>query len=250
MVYSRQYRSPHYAVTGKEMIPDYVRNHVLYEKLPDGCCVPEDSIPAVAEGHFTSARATTVGINPHGAWKRKDFLPKEWLNLDRDDLDEKLLNRVWEQKTRCFENHTHRYFTMLKPIQNACGVTYGGKYGTDQPDLACSLDLVQWTTDPVWSKLPRECSAEAQSKLLSDGAPFFKKILHENENIKLLLGNGKTVVEQFERTFNVRIDKRKVDNLGIHIYSGDLLGKQFIGWCIRRRDNVPVRRGRQPIEGG
>ena len=125
---------------------------------------------------------------------------------------------MWEEKTRYFERNTHRYFTMLKPILNACGVTYGGKYGADRPDLACSLDLVQWPTDPLWSKL------------LSDGVAFFKKILQENENIELLLGNGKTVVEQFERTFKVRFDKRKVDDLGAHIYCGDLLGKRFIGW--------------------
>ena len=137
---------------------------------------------------------------------------------------------MWEEKTRYFERNTHRYFTMLKPILNACGVTYGGKYGADRPDLACSLDLVQWPTDPLWSKLPRECSADAQSKLLSDGAASFEKILQENENIELLLGNGKTVVEQFERTFKVRFDKRKVDDLGAHIYCGDLLGKRFIGW--------------------
>ena len=42
--------------------------------------------------------------------------------------------------------------------------------------------------------------------------------------------SGKTVVEQFERTFKVRFDKRKVDDLGAHIYRGDLLGKRFIGW--------------------
>ena len=42
--------------------------------------------------------------------------------------------------------------------------------------------------------------------------------------------SGKTVVEQFERTFKVRFDKRKVDDLGAHIYCGDLLGKRFIGW--------------------
>ncbi len=157
-------------------------------------------------------------------------MPKECLTLDRDDLDEQFLNRVWEEKTRYFERNTHRYFTMLKPILNACGVTYGGKYGADRPNLACSLDLVQWPTDPVWSNLPRECSADAQSKLLSDGAAFFEKILQENENIELLLGNGKTIVEQFERTFKVRFDKRKVDDLGAHIYCGDLLDKRFIGW--------------------
>ena len=154
------------------MIPDYIREQVLNANPPDGCCVPGGSVPAVAEGHFTFARAATVGINPHGSWNRKDYLPKECLTLDRDDLDEQFLNRVREEKTRYFERNTHRYFTMLKPILNACGVTYGGKYGADRPDLACSLDLVQWPTDPLWGKLPRECSADAQSKLLSDGAAF------------------------------------------------------------------------------
>ena len=134
------------------MIPDYIREQVLNAKPPDGCCVPGGSVPAVAEGHFTFARAATVGINPHGSWNRKDYLPKECLTLDRDDLDEQFLNRVREEKTRYFERNTHRYFTMLKPILNACGVTYGGKYGADRPDLACSLDLVQWPTDPLWRR--------------------------------------------------------------------------------------------------
>ena len=79
------------------MIPDYIREQVLNAKLPDGCCVPGGSVPAVAEGHFTFARAATVGINPHGSWNRKDYLPKECLTLDRDYLDEQFLNRVWEE---------------------------------------------------------------------------------------------------------------------------------------------------------
>ena len=77
------------------MIPDYIREQVLNAKPPDGCCVPGGSVLAVAEGHFTFARAATVGINPHGSWNRKDYLPKECLTLDRDDLDEQFLNRVW-----------------------------------------------------------------------------------------------------------------------------------------------------------
>ena len=213
-----------------ELVPAYIREHVLNAKPPDGCCVPVGSIPALAEGHFTSARVATVGINPHGSWKRNDFLPKEWETLDRDDVDEQLLNRVWEEKTRYFERNTYRYFTALKPVLNACGVTYGGRYGAEQPDLACSLDLVQWPTNPRWSSLPKGCSPDAQSKLLNDGAPFFEKILQENENIQLLLGNGKTVVEQLENTFNVLFDKGKVDDLGVHIYCGNLLGKRFVGW--------------------
>ena len=229
---------------GFEMIPDYIREHILHAQPPDGCCVPEGSIPDVAEGHFYSARVATVGINPHGIWKREDYLPRVRSTLDEDDLDEQLLNRVWEEKTRYFERNTHRYFTALKPILNACGVTYGGKYGADQPDLACSLDLVQWATEPLWNKLPTQCSPDAQSKLLDDGAAFFKKLLQENENIELLLGNGKTVAEQLQRTFKVRFAKWKVDRLGAHLYCGDLLGRRFVGWSAFL-SNSPMNRSKR-----
>ena len=143
------------------MIPDYIREQVLNAKPPDGCCVPGGSVPAVAEGHFTFARAATVGINPHGSWNRKDYLPKECLTLDRDDLDEQFLNRVWEEKTRYFERNTHRYFTMLKPILNVCGVTYGGNNALIDPTWP-----VLWT----WSNGPRilcgaSCQGNAQPML-------------------------------------------------------------------------------------
>ena len=43
------------------MIPDCIREQVLNAKPPDGCCVPGGSVPAVAEGHFTFARAAIWG---------------------------------------------------------------------------------------------------------------------------------------------------------------------------------------------
>lgn len=226
------------------MIPDYVREHVLHAQPPIGCCVPKGSVPAIAEGHFTSARIATVGINPHGSWNREDFSPRQSPAMGRGYLNEHFLNRVWEEKTRYFERNTHRYFTALQPILNACGATYGGNYGSDWPELACSLDLVQWPTDPLWSELPRKCSADAQGKLLADGAAFFEKILKKNENIELLLGNGKTVVDQFQRTFDVRFDNWKVDDLGARIYRGDLLGRRFIGWSAFL-SNSPMNRSQR-----
>ena len=226
------------------MIPDYIREHVLNAQPPGGCCVPEGSVPAIAEGHFTSARVATVGINPHGSWNRRDFLPRGSLAMDRDDLNERFLSRVWEEKTRYFERNRYRYFTTLQPILSACGATYGGRYGTGGPDLACSLDLVQWPTDPLWSELPKGCSADAQGKLLADGASFFERILQENGNIELLLGNGRTVVEQFQRAFRVRFDNWKVDGLGARIYRGDLLGRRFIGWSAFL-SNSPMNRSQR-----
>ena len=212
------------------MIPDYIRKHILHARPPEGCCVPEGSIPDVAEGHFYTARVATVGINPHGVWKREHFLPKDHSTMEKVDLDEMLLIRVWEEKTRYFERHRYRYFTALEPILNQCGVTYGGQYGSRRPELACSLDLVQWATNPLWNELPTKCSPHAQRKLLDDGAVFFRKLLAECENIELLLGNGRTVCEQLERTFGVRFDKWKVDELGVSLYSGCLLGRRFVGW--------------------
>ena len=201
------------------MIPDYIREHILHALPPSGCYVPDGSLPAVAEGRFYRARVATVGINPRGAWMRGDYFPEERQTLDAADLDEGFLNRVWEEKTLYFERNRYMYFTSLEPILNDCGDTYGGMYEAVQPNLACSLDLVQWPTDPLWSGLPKE--GYAQSKLLDDGVPFFKRLLQEHENIELLLGNGKTVVERLERTFRVRFRKWQAVDLGTYIYCGE-----------------------------
>ncbi|MDE2838650.1 MAG: hypothetical protein OXL97_14275 [Chloroflexota bacterium] len=84
-----------------------------------------------------------------------------------------------EDKRGYFEKRTYGYFTHLEKILNACGATYGGLCAQGQPnlDLAASLDVVQWTTDPLWSKLPRRCSPDAQKILLDDGVPFFRETL-------------------------------------------------------------------------
>ena len=64
--------------------------------------------------------------------------------------------------------------------------------------LACSLDLVQWPTNPLWSEIPKE----AQAKLLEDGRPFVELVLEKNPSIGLLLGNGHTVVRELEQAFS------------------------------------------------
>ena len=109
----------------------------------------------------------------------------------------------------------------------------GGLYAQGQSnlDLATSLDVVQWTTDPLWSKLRRRCSPDAQKILLDDGVPFFRETLRRNARIALLLGNGRTTVEQLERAFEVRFCRwRETELGGTYLYCGELLGRQFIGW--------------------
>ncbi len=199
-------------MTGGMDYPAYIRDATP----PSGCCVPAGALPHVVEGHVNEAVVATVGINPHGVWHRGDYPP----------LSEGGAEKVWEGKRRYFENNRYRYFTVLEPILNACGASYGGLYVSRKPDLACSMDVVQWPTDPLWSDLDRR----VQDRLIEDGRPFFEQVLRESPNIRLLLGNGKTVVRRLERIFGTRFEQRMYKSLGTSVFSGDLLGKRFIGW--------------------
>ena len=200
-------------MTGGMDYPAYIRDAAP----PRGCCVPVGALPHVVEGHVNDAAVATVGINPHGVWHRGDYPP----------LNEGGAEQVWEEKRRYFENNRYRYFTVLEPILNACGASYGGRYTSDQPHLACSMDVVQWPTDPLWAKLDRRI----QDRLIEAGRPFFERVLQESPNIRLLLGNGSTVVKGLERIFETRFEQRADDgSLGATLFSGELLGRSFIGW--------------------
>ena len=202
--------------------PAYIRDAAP----PDGCCVPVGALPHVVEGHVNEAVVATVGINPHGVWHRSDYPP----------LMEGGAQQLWEDKQRYFEKHRYRYYTVLEPILNACGASYGGRY-VSQPNLACSLDVVQWPTNPLWAYLDKR----VQHRLIEAGRPFFERVLEESPNIRLLLGNGRTVVERLEGIFETRFEQRVERRLGTTVFWGELVGRRFIGWS-RFLSNAPLNR--------
>ena len=51
-------------------------------------------------------------------------------------------------------------------------------------------------------------------------------------------------MDQFQRTFGVRFDNWKVDDLGARIYRGDLPGRRFIGWSAFL-SNSPLNRSQR-----
>ncbi len=136
------------------------------------------------------------------------------------------------------ERIPYSYFTHLEKILNACDATYGGLYGEDKShlDLTASLDVVQWTTNPLWSELPRRCSPDAQRGLLDDGVPFFRETLSRNARIGLLLGNGRSAVEQLERAFKVEF--RRVARGGTR-YASVLW--ESVGQAVHRLEHVSVK---------
>ncbi len=119
-------------------------------------------------------------------------------------------------------------FGRLERVLKKCGVSYGGKYDLENhysDRLACSLDLVQWPTSPLWGKIPKE----AQAKLLKDGKPFVELVLERNSSIRLLLGNGHTVVRELEQAFSVQLEScGQIE--GFRLFIGEVQGVRFIGW--------------------
>ena len=220
------------------MIPDYMLKQILEAKPPEGCCVPEGALPALAEGHLEIARVATIGINPHGGPHTNEWLREKYSPLDKGGAE-----RLWEHKTTYFEYKKYRYFSSLERILKKCGFSYGGQY--DHEDhysdcFACSLDIAQWPTNPRWGQVPKT----AQEELLRDGAPFLRKILEKNPRVKLMLGNGSSVVEGLEKAFGVRFNKTKpikgLWRYDVQMYDSALLGRRFIGWSVNLQSSPGV----------
>ena len=213
-----------------ESIPSYIRDYLLGAKPPKNCCVPEGSLPALVEGDLRQAIVATIGINPHGGLSRDKYPP----------LDEGGAEMVWNDKQQYFRKRRYSYFGRLERVLNKCGISYGGKYdleGHYSDRLACSLDLVQWPTSPLWSMIPKKSQAE----LLKDGRPFVELVLEKNPRIGLLLGNGHTVVRNVEQLFSTQLE-RCGEIEGFRLYIGEVQGVRFIGWnyfLSRRGVTIP-----------
>ena len=141
------------------------------------------------------------------------------------DLENAPLASVAEVLKDCnqyFQRNPYEWFNDLELILNACGSSYCD-------GSACHLDLIQWATKPTWTKLP----SRAQSCLLDSDLPFLKEQLR-NENIKLLLVNGRRVIKEFESAFCTKLrELRPVEAYGktICLYDGFILDRvRVIAW--------------------
>ena len=199
------------------VLPRYAQLRAA-QKPPDGCCVPDGAIPTVAYGDPDKARVATIGLNPgHGHQReaRRGAQPGVAPNAD-----EKLYGYDYFDVFRA----TPGFFNPLEKVIVACDASY-------LDGSACHLDLAQWPTSKRWRDLP----PGAQAKLLYDGRPFVRRQLEENPGIKLLLGDGKTVMEQMKKVLPAEykhIETVTVDGYRypVRVFVGEALGKRLIGW--------------------
>ncbi len=232
---------------------------MVSDRLPDYLCemvrrsVPSNvvfrgSTPFFALGDPTQSEIATLGINPskrefvenarllRGSARRLATLESLGAN-DLASLSDEQIGEVIDDCARYFDSDRNPYGRWFNPLD---------KLLRDSADVsfydgtACHLDLVQWATDPVWGEL----SDETKQLLLDDGVPHLLEQLR-HENIRLVLLNGRSVLDQVQAVGLATLSKEGVLPLGkttCTLYVGKGEGIRFLGWSTNLQSSRGVSR--------
>lgn len=224
-------------------VPDYIERRIRCPVPADSRVIP-GTTPVVAFGDVSQARVATLGINP----SRVEFLDqqrKERIASDRrlathrslgvSDLVKAPAAAIHQVLGDCngyFQRNPYRrWFDQLEPVLKACGASY-------YDGTACHLDLVQWATDLAWSNLP----TEVQRRLLRNDAPFLLEQL-TNENIEILLLNGRTVVSATSKEMNTTFNEFGLAHQDTRLFAGMVRDRiQVVGWSQNLQSSRGVTR--------
>lgn len=182
-------------------VDDVVKELVNYSRcLPAESSVLKWASPIAAFGDPYRAHIATLGLNPSNR-EFEDRKGNELRGQDRRfptlnslgiiDWKEATDSHIEEVATACrvyFERNPYRgWFNKLDSIIQATGASF---YSRTCP--AVHLDLVPFATKPKWANLPK-----AERELLLDGASFALGTLLRDTPIRLLILNGRSVVNTF-----------------------------------------------------
>lgn len=227
-------------------VPDYIERRIR-RPIPNDSYVVPGSTPVVSFGNAHSARVATLGLNP----SRVEFLDRNGRELDDPsrrlathrslgtsviaDAPPSVVLQVLEDCNSYFCRSPYRWwFDRLEMILEACGASYYN-------GSACHLDLVQWATDPTWARLQ---PAIIRKRLLEADAPFLVEQL-TNENIQLLLVNGKGVIDQLQRIVGSTLEQREpivgLAHRDTNFFSGTILDRvPVIAWSTNLQSSFGV----------
>ncbi len=223
------------------MIDDQLLIDRIRRPRPEWAPVVDGSLPVTSFGDLKKARVATVAINPSVREFRgqsadrpllpvrlKRFIDRESLGLGEFEIPSpEQAARVAESCTRYFDGNP--LWQWFRPMQTYVLDPLGLSY---QERSAVHLDLVQWATDPVWSKMK---DASAQARLVEDDLPFLRALISQGD-FELILLNGLTVVETFRRfgLFEVQREEKRVlgGSTQNTLYSGTVGGRRALGWTL------------------
>ena|GEM_PF-87817 len=204
------------------------------------------STPVLSFGNASDAVVATLGLNP----SRQEFLDQNGRELSGkarrfetlaslgvtslNSASEAMLRRVVHACNGYFQaNPYRRWFDQLEPVLQSVGASY-------YDGSACHLDIVQWATDPVWSKIPDRA---VRGQLLEEDSAF---LLHQLRagSFNLLLINGSGVIRQFEAMTGISLQpvgSVHGSSAEALISVGSLpLGPQVIAWSVNVQSSFGV----------
>lgn len=228
-----------------------VSNELLIQRImqerPGFKELVENSYPVTSFGDLTSARVLTIGINPsidefHSRKKGRPLLEASAkrlvdsevlgivagtpLNREQAELVLKGNNLYFAKSGNPYHWFNALEEFALKPI--------GASYFDGS---AAHVDLVQWATDPVWSRIQDEA---VQSELVRSDVDFLTSVL-QSKKWDLIILNGKEVYTRFRefRLFQLlefehipAPDKKRI------FWNGHSFGSPLVSWSA----NLPESR--------
>ena len=194
------------------------------------------STPVLAFGDVLTAEVATIGINP----SRREFDDGGWLSgperrlatmeslgaVPGQELTDNQARHVVEDSNRYFDEDRNPYWTWFRPLDTLLKESVGASY-TD--GSACHLDLVQWATAPVWRGLRSPVERKA---LLDEGRPQLERLLAQS-NVRLVLANGRTVLDQLQKIDIVQwevVGTLPMGQTTCTLQLGQRDGVRFVGW--------------------
>jgi hypothetical protein len=216
------------------MTQDYLSPMVRRRPPVEGLVV-EGSTPVVAFGNPALATVATLGINPAaseflrdhelrtGAERRLATLESLGAESLETLTDEQVAEVVADCATYFHRRPYKRWFDPLdRLLRDAVGASY-------YDGSACHLDLIQWATDPIWSRITNPISQQA---LLDDGVPHLRAQLQQ-EHIRLVVLNGRAVIDQVRATGLAElevVDQTLLEGRRYELVAGTTDAIQWLGW--------------------
>lgn len=231
-------------------------NDEVYERLinrtkesyPENAPVVQGSTPVVAFGDCMLARVATLGINP----SYEEFQYDNGQTLAESDkrlVDHETLGGDFQSGLNdlqakdviagCANYFKKRPYSWFDEIENVVLKPNGIDYKSGE---ACHLDVIQWATNPVWSKIPNQ--SECKSLLERDSE--FLKFQISSQDYDFVFLNGDTVIKQIKSLNLVKLRLAGLTPFGhgprkSRLWLGEFGKTRFIGWNlnIQRHETTP-----------
>lgn len=205
----------------------------IKQPIAPSLCITKRSTPIPFFGHYETAEACTVSLNPSA----REFCdrsgkiiepPGERLysrsmigKSDDEPLDEADAEQALAYCTAYFNRRPYKsWFNKYERFLKAFSLSY-------YSGSVVHLDLVQWATTPSWGDLTND----VKDRLLARDLPFLKELL--KKKFRFIFLNGKTTVSEVSKHLDLSLREVEVsvdDKITSTIYFGVYKTSKVIGW--------------------